>query len=719
MSQLPEGSAGVYWQRVSGRRLKLSDEAEVYRQEHRGQLWYVVRDRIGDRYYRFGPNVYATLRLLDGTRTVDEAYKLARERFGDDAPTELELIKLFWRLHAADLLRGDVVGRTEESVLRAEKMERQRWLMQFRSPLAIRIALVDPSLALQRLTWLARVIFSAPAFLVWCVTVAFALTEIGLNWTELTGNFADRVLSYDNLLLMWILFPIIKIFHEFGHGLALRRWGCNTHEMGVMFLVFMPVPYVDASSSVVMTRPSERAAVGAAGLYVELFIAAVATLFWVHLEPGLARAICFNVILLAGASAVLFNGNPLLKFDAYYVLSDLLEIPNLGTRSSQWWLAKIQSKILCIPDVEDPTEAPGEGKWLALYAPLSLCYRLFLISAIALFVAKQAFFLGTILAVIAVFNVLVYPLLRGVRFLATSSRLKNRRSRAILRTGAVFGTAALVFFAIPVPYRTVSEGVVWYSSGSELRPAASGAVIAFERSSGDKVRRGQPILELEDPETKAEVQGLEARLAALDAQYRRELATDRPKAILTVQEMNYIRERIDAARDRLTQLTLISPDDGTLVIPRQRDYEAGWIGRGMPIGHVVGDAPMIVIAALRQADMELVTNRLRDVEVRFASRLGSRYEAHLTRVNPHATDELPSELFAAQGGGPFSLRQNAPGETGLHTIETLFLLEIALEQGMGGQFGERAYVLFDHGYSPLAAQIGRSLRQLFLREFEV
>ena len=363
----PPGNAGVHWSRLAGRRLRLSDEAEIVRQEIRGLLWYVVRDRLGDRYYRFGPNVYMLFNLLDGKRTVEEAYQLTVDRLGEDAPTEVEVIKLFWQLHAADLLKGDTVGRTEEVVARADAMDRQKLLGQLRSPLAIRIPLFDPAAAFDALGFLARIMFSLPGFVVWLGIIALGLGQVAVNWSELTGNFSDRILAYDNLILIWFVFPVVKLLHECGHGLALRRWGCRSHEVGIMFLVFMPVPYIDASSSVAMTRPAQRAAVGAAGLYVELFIAAIAALLWANLEPGLARAVCFNILIIAGASAVLFNGNPLLKFDAYYVLSDLLEIPNFSQRSNQWWLVLIQKRLLGIENTESPVEADGESFWLFLY----------------------------------------------------------------------------------------------------------------------------------------------------------------------------------------------------------------------------------------------------------------------------------------------------------------------------------------------------------------
>jgi putative peptide zinc metalloprotease protein len=657
--------------------------------------------------------------LLDGTKTIEEVYQLVLSRLGEDAPSELEVLQLLWRLHAADLLKGDVAGRTDDIVARAEFMDRQRWIMQLRSPLAVRIALLDPSRLLDAMAVLARAIFSVPAFIIWLLVIFAGLSQVALNWSELTNNFSDRILSYDNLLLVWFVFPIVKIFHEFGHGLALQRWQCRSHEMGIMFLVFMPVPYIDASSSAILSRPSQRAMVGAAGLYVELFIASLAALLWAYLEPGMVRAVCFNVMLIAGASAVLFNGNPLLKFDAYYILSDVLEIPNLGQRSSQWWLYHIQRSILGIKSAQNPIEAEGERFWFFLYAPLSLTYRLFLMSAISIFVAKKAFFLGTALAVLAIFNTILMPLWRGVRFLFVSPKLRNRRFKALVSTSAVLGGLFAILFFVPVPHRTIAQGVVWYSDGAELRPVSGGVVAHFDAQSGEIIGAGELIAQLSDPETEAEIYSLSARLAALEAQYRRELVTDRQQARLTSEEVFYIRERLDVAEKRVAGLMFESPVTGRLVIPRQRDLDQGWIGRGMPIGHVVGSERMIVIAAIPQTEMEFVTDPLDTVSVRFASNISAVFSGVVTRISPQATDELPSALLSTEGGGPFSIRPNARQELGLRSIDRIFILEVSLESSVSPIFGERAYILLDHGLAPLSVQIRSKLRQLFLREFEV
>jgi putative peptide zinc metalloprotease protein len=158
----------------------------------------------------------------------------------------------------------------------------------------------------------------------------------GLNWSTLSENVVDRALAPQNLLLLWFVYPLVKAIHELGHAYATKIYGGEVHEIGVMFLVFVPVPYVDASASSSFPDKRQRMAVGAIGIGVEMLLAAVAVFVFAHATIGLVHAIAYNVILIGGVSTILFNGNPLLRFDGYYVLSDLLDVPNLGPRANAY-----------------------------------------------------------------------------------------------------------------------------------------------------------------------------------------------------------------------------------------------------------------------------------------------------------------------------------------------------------------------------------------------
>src|SRR5690606_4557892 len=184
------------------------------------------------------------------------------------------------------------------------------------------------------------------------------------------------------------------------------------HEMGVMLLVMMPAPYVDASSATSFSGKWRRIVVSGAGIMVGFGLAAAAMILWTQMEPGLARAAAFNVMLIGSISTLLFNGNPLLRYDAFYILSDWIEIPNLASRANRYVLYLIQHYLLGIESAENPVTAPGEARWFLFYAVASWIYRMFLTFAIALLVATKLFWVGTALAIFFLFSSLILPLIK-------------------------------------------------------------------------------------------------------------------------------------------------------------------------------------------------------------------------------------------------------------------------------------------------------------------
>src|SRR5262249_38716542 len=150
--------------------------------------------------------------------------------------------------------------------------------------------------------------------------------------------FGERLLAADNLLLLGAGFMAMKLAHELAHGWALKVRGAEVHEMGVMLLLFYPVPYVDASNASALVRKADRIVIGAAGMVIELWLAALAFFAWTVVEPGLLRSLLYNMVVVGSVSTVVFNANPLLRYDGYYMLADAIEVPNLGQRANAWWV---------------------------------------------------------------------------------------------------------------------------------------------------------------------------------------------------------------------------------------------------------------------------------------------------------------------------------------------------------------------------------------------
>ena len=244
---------------------------------------------------------------------------------------------------------------------------------------------------------------------------------------------------------------------------------------------------------------------GAAGVAVELFVAAIAFYVWLLIEPGIVRALLFNVMLIAGVSTLLFNGNPLLRYDAYYILADLIEIPNLAARSTRYWGYLIERYLLGVHESEPPNATFGEKMWFVCYGFASTIYRIMVTIVIAMFIAGQFFVVGVILALWAVGAMAVFPVFKAVKHLAGSPRLHKHRSRAITVTAAlVLGLAGFIFL-VPMPYHSHAEGVVWLPEQAMVRAGANGYFQDFLINPGAAVVKGQALAQSIDPALDAQL----------------------------------------------------------------------------------------------------------------------------------------------------------------------------------------------------------------------
>jgi putative peptide zinc metalloprotease protein len=704
------------WYRVAALRPRLRGHVRIHRHHYRGELWYVLEDRVSRRMHRFNPAAHFVIGLMDGRRSVQDLWDAAVARFGDDAPTQDELIQLLGQLHAADLLQTEMAPDIAELLRRARRAKRASWMQKYLSPLALRLPLFDPDRALERCLPYYRWLFSWAGALLWCVVLGAALAVAAAHWSELTENFTDKVLAPKNLVLLLLVFPPVKLLHELGHACAVKAWGGEVHEMGIMFLVFMPVPYVDASAAWAFPEARRRIVVGAGGMLVETFLAALALLAWTELEPGFARAVLYDVVLIAGVSTVLFNGNPLLRFDGYYILADLLQMPNLRQRGQQYLAHLVESRLFGLRS-SGFEAAPGERGWLAAFTAASFVYRIVVMVSIALFIASEYFFVGVALALWVVASGVLLPIGKGLAYLASSPRLERRRGRAGALVGGVAAALAVFLFAVPVPLWTQAEGVTWAPDDAVLHAGTDGFVRRVLAQPGESVKRSRPLIETEDPALPSRIRALAAQLRLLDVRAQAELAHDRVKREITLEEIRSVRAELELNRERARELTIVSPADGVFILDAAADLPDRWLRKGQQVGFVVGPGTARARVLVSQDDVDLVRERTRRVEVKLAGRLGETLPALLRREVPAASAQLPNPALSTAGGGKVVLDPRH-GDKPV-ALQGWFQFELELPDKRSRTLGERVYVRFDHGWEPLGWRWLRAARQLFMRRFTV
>jgi len=706
------------WYRVAAIRPRLRGHTQIHRRRFRGELWYILQDDLGGMYYRFSPAAYQLIGMMNGRYTVQELWDLAVDRYGREAPSQDELIQLLSQLHNAGALITDVQPDADEIFERKTRMEKAKKTARWRSPLFLKISLVDPDAFLTATSWICKHLFSKMGAVIWTLTVIAAIIAAGLHWGELTENPTDRILSAGNLFLIWLVYPFVKLLHELGHGYAVKRWGGEVHEMGVMLLVFMPIPYVEASASYAFTSKWHRAFVSSAGMLTEMFVAAVACLLWVSIEPGVLRSIIFNVMLIGSISTIVFNGNPLLRYDGYFIAADILDIPNLAQRGMNYLTFLVKKYAFGLGNMPEPLTGPGEKPWLIGYSICAFIYRIGVYLGIAFFIAGKFFFIGILLAIWASFTMFVMPIIKGLKFVLYSPLLRQERGRAI--TAVLVGIALLfTAFFTPIPFCTLSEGVTWIPEESFLRAGVDGFVSTQDVQHGSHVRKGQPLFRLANRALVSQKMMLEAQANEIRFRYYNALGGEPVLAEIVEEELLGIRAKIEHIDGELNRLIIRSPVTGTLFVTDFDDLPGRYLKKGQVVGYVVTEGLPLVRVVVDQQSVDLVRNRTRKVQIKFSDNIDISLPGSIKREVPQAVAKLPSPALTRIGGGRIAVDPRA-GDSKVTGLEKMFQFDIeVLEPVDEFYFGNRVFVLFEHGYASIAVQLFRKIRLIFLKRFNV
>lgn len=707
------------WYRVASLKPGLSQHVKAARHRYGRQVWYALHDPLSGRVHRVTPAAYLFAVRMDGRRTVDAIWQELVAEMDSEAPGQEAVIQLLMQLHGADLLAGGIPPDAVELLSRRDRMARAIWVGNLRSPLSIRLPLIDPDAFLTRTLPLVWPFLGWCGLLLWLALLALGGLTAAHHWTELSENVVDRVMAAEGLLALALCYPVMKALHELGHGYAAKALGCEVREMGVMLLVLFPVPYVDASASAAVPGKWRRAGVAAAGIAVELALAAAAALVWAAVEPGLVRAIAFNVMLIGGVSTLLVNGNPLLRFDGYYVLADVLEVPNLAQRGTRYLGYLMNRHVFGVRGLSGFSASPYERAVMLVYTPLAWCYRMVVMAGVSVFVASQFFILGVAAAVVSITTSLVWPLAKALWRVATGPLYQGRRFRAAGLTFGGIACLALLLLAVPAPLHTTAEGLIWVPEEAVARAGADGFVRALLAHPGDRVEKGQALFTLEHPIAEAKVRVMAARVDELTARQAAEWVTDRVKAEVTRFELTQEQAALTRERARIARHTITAPAAGVFHAVRPgEDMEGRFVKEGEAVAHVTPASGRIARVVVPQSDIGLVRERLRSVSVRLADR-HTDLVSSLIRAVPSGRDTLPGPALSSANGGWIAV--DPRDQKGLRTFERYFQFDIALPDDPAvakAGFGARVFVRFDHAWEPIGTMLWRRIRQALLSRFD-
>ncbi len=711
---------GPVWQRLESLRPSLPRHIHIQRRDYKGERWYLLHDKSNGRFHRLTPAAWRLISAMDGRNSLTQILAAASNadfyESVDDIPTREDLIHLLQYLHVADLLVCDLPPNTQELFARREQKKRQRWLRLLMNPLTWNIPLGNPDRLLDKLMPLARWLATPAMGVIWLLVVGFALLQAGSHWQQLTHGHLDRVLSPGNLLLLWLTYPFFKVLHELGHGLFTKVWGGQVNDCGLIFVVGTPLPYVDASAATGFYAKRQRLMVSAAGMAVELFLAALALLLWVQLSAGFLRDFLYNIILIGGVSTLFFNGNPLMRFDGYHLLTDAFDLPNLATRANQQVSYLVRRYAYGVIGVFSPAASRREAWLLATYSIAAFIYRVFVLFFIILLVANYFPALGLLIGAWLIFFQLLWPAIKALRFLANDKQLAIQRKRAWVVTGVAGAVVLLAILIVPLPQSTSAEAVLWLPDEARVKVESSGEVAELFVANGEEVKEGQVLLRLQNPVLVAQLATQRAHLHEYEARYQQAWVEDRAQAQMYEQDIAAIKAEIKLLQARVANLSVASPSTGTLRVTRAHHLIGSYLHQGDEFALIEKSGAVRVRAALLQEEVGLVGQATRGVSVRFASEPGQVLVATMLQGEPVASQQLPNPALGTQGGGRIAVDATQPG--GVQVKEKIFLLDLRLQDvERSGHFGERAYIRFHHPAEPLAMRWYRSLQQVFIRHF--
>ncbi|MEO8004095.1 MAG: PqqD family peptide modification chaperone [Betaproteobacteria bacterium] len=700
------------WYRVADRRARLRADVRVQSQHQRDQGWTLLTSTTDAQQLRLDERAWRFVGRCDGRQTIQQVWDALLDEYRDDAPTQGEVIQLLGRLDQAGMLAQETAGDTRTPA--RGRPGRKRRTGAFVNPFALKIPLGNPGRLLDRFGRLPAYLFNVWTLWLWIGVALFTVFGAAGDWNALSTHARAYMATPRHLVLAWVLFPLLKTVHELAHALAVRRWGGEVREAGFSLFVLVPAPYVDASAANAFRIRSQRAIVGLAGIMAEFAVAAFALLVWFNVQPGLVQDAAFVTLFLAGVTTVLFNANPLLSFDGYYVLCDLLDLPNLSSRSRAWWADRLRRIAFGRSAQSAVQPARGEGKWLACYAPLSIAWRIFVSALLVLWIGAHSFLLGAAAMVLLAFLLFVGPLWSGAGRMLMESAAIGKRTRALTVAVTSAIAIAIIVCFVPLPYHTVAGAVVWLPDHARVRADVDGFIVGLPAHDGDAVVAGQPLVALEDPALLAERERLASEFERLQATRFGALRRDALEARNADEEIQRVRGDLERITQKIDGLILRARVDGVLVMPRQQDLPGTFARRGATLGYVLERREMRVRAAVPEFDAPLVRDRTHAAEA-LTAESGDAVPAQLLHDIPAATFELPSAALGDRGGGALA---TDPADTdGLRTLEPVVLVDLTLTSVNLKRIGGRAWVRFDHGVEPLAGRWYRRLRQLLLQHF--
>jgi putative peptide zinc metalloprotease protein len=641
---------------ISSSRPRLRRDLRTHYQEYRGVHTYVIEDTAKGRFFQVGLPEYQFIQSFDGRTPFAEALARNAATQGADALTEQQGDQLLRWLVDNELLEAESSGQGHRRHDHHAEREAKRPLRLLSKVFFFKVPLGSPdrlvTAAEKRLGWC----FGWAGFLLWAALLVYTAARAAPHWDRFVAG-TGQVIAPGGWLLMIVSYAILKVLHEFAHGLATKRFGGAVPEWGVQMLVFVtPLAYVDASASTRFPSKWQRILVAAAGMWIESALACLCLLGWIATDSGLLNSTLHSAVVAATLVTVLFNLNPLMRFDGYYILSDLLGIPNLGSKGQQWLAWAGKRWILGMKELPRPSAARMHPVAVPLYGILAGLWRIVIWIGITILVSLLFQGAGLFLALLSIGVGAGAALWRFFRFLfnpGTGPTLARALPRLAILLAAILAAA----FLIRVNPTAKALAVVEFEGEERVRAGIKALVTEVLVREGEAVAAGDPIVRLTNPDEEAARDQLALELASARLRARQyyqlgELAAHQGE----LEVVRGLEAKLAESNRYLAALVATAPVSGRIVGRNLASLPGRWLDPGDEIVTVASGEAKELLLSIREEDIESVAGLLgREIRLRLRGRPGE-WAGRLDRIESRATTAVPHPALAATGGGPLALR---------------------------------------------------------------
>lgn len=646
--------------------------------DYQGGNYYVVKDPVDLKYHRLDPEHHRVLELLDGKTSLEDIRTQLLKDFPYVRASLADLQKVVVDMHSKGLVYSDRPGQGWVMLERRRETRRKRWVRLAQNILSLRLPGWDPERTLAFLYPLVSWAFRPWALTLQVGLAAAAYLLLAMQFDTFRHNLPEfhQFFGWPNLVFMYLTLIGTKVLHELGHGMTCRHFGGECHEIGVIFLVFSPTLYCDVSDSWMLKNKWQRIAIGAAGMWVETVISSAALFVWWFTHPGLLHHLCLNVFFVSTISTVVFNANPLMRYDGYYMLSDFLEIPNLGEKARTLLQNAFAQTCLGIETHEDAF-MPQRGRgWLVSYSIASTVYRWIVLFGITLFLYTvlkpyDLQSIGVALAWCSLAGIIINLLVNVTRII-NAPRSKPLSTARIAVTLSILGAAAAAALTIPLPLHVEAPFLIEPHQVAHVYAAVPGTLAEIHVRPGMRVAKGDLLLRLADPEKERQYQELLAQQKSQKIEVEKQRALDASgKLAVAREQLQSIESQLAEYERHLKALSIVAPIDGTVVaVARKPEPKVSaaalelehWHGTpldeenlgclleaGTPVLSLAPDSRFQADLLVDQSDREDVEAGRR-VEIKFDHLPSETYEGTIDEVSEHHIEYAPGTLSNKAGG---------------------------------------------------------------------